>query len=575
MSDRRRKQGYNGVNREPQTAVIYTRVSDTAEENNEFSHEYQEAACRKKAEALGYRVAEVFRDNFSGRYLYERPGLSQLRDRVRAGGVNAVFIWKFDRVSRKRAQRAVLEYDLDQNHCQTISATEEIPDTIEGKLLEAMLTAIAEFEVERTRERSQASLQLLRDRGAIICQGQAKYGYRYVVEKREREIIEVEAEVVRKIFQWYVGGDSAETIALRLTAMGEPTPSERRKTDLKRDGKAEWNATTIRNILRDASYTGEAMISGRYRIAEELSVNGKRKITRTNPEDWWAANTPTPAIISRELYDQARQLVHSRTGYLKTCNKNRPYLLRGMVRCAVCGRAMCPMSTTNAMGKKYYYFACISAQLRKRCGNKPTPMAWLDPVVWDRVVQWMDDKQAIEQRFQELRQEEDVDVLRRDLAFHQRELVALREAIRRTLQRLESTDDPEMISALEERLAANRANLAVHQDEVVAIEDKLSIYENKAASLERAQAAIAVGRERLRHGITFEEKRQLLEALAVQVIAKKKEITLRLGPELVASEASHRGFSGNHKQRLWFEFSYRPSTETWVDSGAGTTFPGE
>jgi site-specific DNA recombinase len=522
----------------PRTAVIYTRVSDTTEENNEFSHEYQEAACRAKAESLGYTVIEVFRDNFSGKYLYERPGLSRLRELVRAGGVHAVFFWKLDRISRKLPQRAILIQELREIGCVHLSATEEISDTPEGRLLEAVLGAIAEFELERTLERSQATLSLLRDRGTIICQGLARYGYRYVKETRSREIVEAEAQWVRKIFEWYLTGDSADLIANRLTALGVPTPANQRGVKLKGGPARQWHASTVRAILKDASYTGAPMVSGRKRNTGDVNRNGNAITVRTPESEWWTASVPTPMIIPRADFDRAQEILGTRATFIKTRNGVKPYLLRGRVKCAVCGMTMSPQTTVNAAGKAYHYFACISTQLKRRCGNKGTPVEWLDQLVWDKVVEYMEDDGKIEQGIEQLAQKNRVDDLERDHLAHQAAIATARGGLKRLVERLEITDDPELVRAIEERLAELRATIAAHQEEMATLEAKLRLHENQAAAIQRAKETRSAYAGKLKEGASFEERRELIDALDVQVRAKKKDVHVKMGLQLVNSDDS-------------------------------------
>jgi DNA invertase Pin-like site-specific DNA recombinase len=65
-------------------AAIYCRVSTTMQEDN-YSLPTQEEACRKHAAALGYTVTAVQQDVHSGYELWERRGLTALREAARSG----------------------------------------------------------------------------------------------------------------------------------------------------------------------------------------------------------------------------------------------------------------------------------------------------------------------------------------------------------------------------------------------------------------------------------------------------------------------------------------------------------
>ncbi|SIO38192.1 Site-specific DNA recombinase [Singulisphaera sp. GP187] len=519
-------------------AVIYTRVSDTNEGNNGVSHEFQETACRSRAAELGYEVIEVFRDNFSGKYLHERPELSRLRELVRQGHIQAVFVWKLDRFSRRLAQRVICVQELRDHGCQYISATEEISDSPEGRLLESILGAIAEFEVERTLERSQAGIAVLKGRCLPICQGKARYGYRYIKESRTREIVEDEAKWVRKIFEWCVGGDSSMVIAARLNRFGVLCPAVGRGVKT-RGASPQWHSSTIRSILKDASYAGAPMVSGKKRSTAEVSRKGHKRTEKTNPAEWWKAKDPTPPLVDKETFDHVQEALRSRRKTRDGRTAEYPHLLRGMVKCKICGRSMSPWKTKNPAGKTYFYFCCVSRQMGCNCGNAVTPIAWLDEQVWSSVVNLMRDKDAIEARCREFMKENKCDDLERDQAAHQSKISEARESIQRLIRMLGSSDDPEILTPLQGRLAELRSNIEAHQSEVRHIESKLFTVKNQAYALQHWAEACQVGGEIIdEENVTFDYKRKLLKALDLQVFAAKKSIQMSLGLPLVIPDSS-------------------------------------
>ncbi len=81
--------------------VIYCRVSSAGQEDN-FSLETQEAACRRYAAEHGYIVdeAHVYREVHTGTELWERRVLQRAREAVRAREVEAVIAYAIDRLAR-------------------------------------------------------------------------------------------------------------------------------------------------------------------------------------------------------------------------------------------------------------------------------------------------------------------------------------------------------------------------------------------------------------------------------------------------------------------------------------------
>ena len=90
--------------------------------------------------------------------------------------------------------------------------------------------------------------------------GQAPFGYRF--QGGGLAIVESEACVVRRIYNWYVSGDetgrsrlTTRAIADKLNAMREPSPSAVRGVG-RGSGESRWSAATVTYMLRNEIYAG-------------------------------------------------------------------------------------------------------------------------------------------------------------------------------------------------------------------------------------------------------------------------------------------------------------------------------
>src|SRR5690242_12599672 len=88
-------------------ALVYGRVSTRNQEDN-YSLDSQVGACVNHAESLGYTVAKVTKEVYSGAELFDRPLLSQDRMDLRAGKFQALVCYSIDRLSRDIAHLAIL-----------------------------------------------------------------------------------------------------------------------------------------------------------------------------------------------------------------------------------------------------------------------------------------------------------------------------------------------------------------------------------------------------------------------------------------------------------------------------------
>src|SRR5713226_9056491 len=134
--------------------IGYVRVS---------KHEQNEALQRDALKEAG--CEKYFSDVMTGSK-FERKGLEQLLAFVRAG--DTVIVWKLDRLGRSLKDLIETLTLLKDRNVDFISLTEKIDTTTPGgKLIFHLMGALAEFERDLIRERTNAGLASARARGRI------------------------------------------------------------------------------------------------------------------------------------------------------------------------------------------------------------------------------------------------------------------------------------------------------------------------------------------------------------------------------------------------------------------------
>ena len=105
----------------------------------------------------------IFADKMSGAKA-DRPGLQAAFDYLRAG--DTLVVWRLDRLGRSLKDLITLVETLEQQGIGLRSLQESIDTTTSGgKLIFHLFGALAEFERNLIRERTQAGLQAARARG--------------------------------------------------------------------------------------------------------------------------------------------------------------------------------------------------------------------------------------------------------------------------------------------------------------------------------------------------------------------------------------------------------------------------
>jgi site-specific DNA recombinase len=121
----------------------------------------------------------------------------------------------------------------------------------EDDLLLQVQGIVAEYERAKILERSRRGKRHAARQGAVSVLSGAPYGYRYV-DKRDGgvaryEILEDEARVVRRIFEW-IGRDRV--------SIGETCRRLQQEGCLTRSSKPAWDRGTVWGILRNPAYVG-------------------------------------------------------------------------------------------------------------------------------------------------------------------------------------------------------------------------------------------------------------------------------------------------------------------------------
>lgn len=132
--------------------IGYERVS-TDDQNLALQRDaLQAAGCEK-----------IFSDKMSGAKA-DRPGLQEAFEFARKG--DTIVVWRLDRLGRSLKDLIALVEELEKRKIGLRSLQENIDTTTSGgKLIFHMFGALAEFERNLVRERTQAGLQAARARG--------------------------------------------------------------------------------------------------------------------------------------------------------------------------------------------------------------------------------------------------------------------------------------------------------------------------------------------------------------------------------------------------------------------------
>jgi DNA invertase Pin-like site-specific DNA recombinase len=226
-----------------------------------------------------------------------RDGLVRLLDQVREKSFEVVIVEALDRLSRDMEDLAGIRKRLSFLGIDIWAVHDGVVNTVLVGLRGLVGQLCRKDNAHKVR-RGQA--------GRVSCKGLAggslAHGYAAVAGKNgERVIVNVEAEVVRRIFPDYVEGRTPREIAHDLNKERVPPPL----------GRA-WNASTINGnrqrcagILQDELYVGR-LVRNKVRMVKDPDT-GKRQSRPNSTSDWQFAEVPSLAIVSPDLFEAAQK----------------------------------------------------------------------------------------------------------------------------------------------------------------------------------------------------------------------------------------------------------------------------
>ncbi len=183
------------------------------------------------------------------------------------------------------------------------------------------------------------------------------------------EIVPEEAEIVKIIYDRYLKGDSLKVIADYLTSQGIPTPMK----------KEIWTSHTIRSILSNEKYMGDALINKKYTV-DFLS---KKVKTNNGERPKYYVENNHPAIIDRNTFNKVQEELARRSGKRKVKfvgtkteqgKYSSKYALTELLVCGECGTPYRRCTWTTREKTKKVVWRCISRldYGKKYCKHSPS-----------------------------------------------------------------------------------------------------------------------------------------------------------------------------------------------------------
>ena len=433
------------------------------------STDHEDQATSYEAQVDYYTSYIKSRDDWEFVAIYTDEGISATNTKKRegfktmiadalAGKIDLIITKSVSRFARNTVDSLTTVRELKDKGIEIYFEKENIW-TLDSKG-ELLITIMSSLAQEESRSISENVTWGQRKR---MADGKVSFAYsRFLGLDKDKETGKIvvnpeQAETVKLIFRLFLEGKTPHAIASHLTAQGIKTPG----------GKDVWNQQTIRRMLSNEKYKGDALLQ------KEFTVDFLQKKLKKNegeiPQYYVEGNHE--AIISPAVFDLVQEEIAKRSrGKTRYSGAT---IFSNKIRCADCG---------SWYGSKVWHSTDNYRKTIYRCNNKYEGTKCETPYVTEEDV-----KAAFVSAYNRLVTEK-------------KEITANAELVRKTLcatdalqiekQRLE--DELSMIVSMTQSIVAENARIAQDQDEYKKRYDRLvDRYDETKAQYDSVTESIA------------------------------------------------------------------------------------
>ena len=230
-----------------------------------------------------------------------------------------------------------------------------------GEVLLTIMASLAQQESQSLSQNVKLGLQYRYQQGKVQVNHKRFMGYTKD-EEGNLIIVPEEAEIIKRIYREYLEGKS-------LAGIGR---------DLEKDdiltaaGKPRWRPETIKKILLNEKYIGDALLQKTFTV----DFLTKKRVKNEGHVPQYYVENSHEAIIPKELFLQAQEELHRRNNIYTGADKNKrlyssKYALSTITFCGDCGDIYRRVYW-NIRGRKEFVWRCVTRieQGPETCKNR-------------------------------------------------------------------------------------------------------------------------------------------------------------------------------------------------------------
>lgn len=279
-----------------------------------------------------YECAGIYADEgISGTNTKKREQFNRMIEDCKAGKIDGIITKSISRFARNTLDCLNYVRQLKDLGIGVTFEKENIftLDT-KGEVLLSILSSLAQDESRSISENSTWGIRRRFEQGRLFINTTKFLGYdkdkngNLVINKKQ-------AEIVRRIYREFLDGKGANRIARDLEKDRVPNWQ----------GKAKWYESSIRKMLTNEKYMGDALLQKTY----TMDFLNKKRAENTGQVPQYYVEDSHPAIIDKEMWEAVQLEMERRRDYalqygiqkLEYATEDNPFA--GRVICGFCGHA--------------------------------------------------------------------------------------------------------------------------------------------------------------------------------------------------------------------------------------------
>jgi len=284
-------------------------------------------------------------EGISGTSTKGREQFNRMIEDALAGKLDLIITKSVSRFARNTVDSLQTIRKLKEAGCEVYFEKENIW-TFDGKgeLLLTIMSSLAQEESRSLSENITWGQRRRFEAGKVSMPYKRFLGYEKGADGQP-QIVESEAAVVRLIYRMYLQGRPEGSIARHLTAKGVLTPG----------GKTVWQDSTVRSILQNEKYAGNATLQKTY-CADFLE---KRMVKNEGQLPKFYVENSHPGIVTTEEYDLVQAEIRRRKA--APIRQSSVHCFSAKIFCAEC---------SGAYGSKVWHSTSPHRKVVWQCNRK-------------------------------------------------------------------------------------------------------------------------------------------------------------------------------------------------------------